>query len=612
MINSTVGQILVNEALPADLRRYDRVLDKKGVAQLFEEVASKHPDKYRDIAQRMMMLGQYNSQAASASVSLSAMLPPPEIEQKLVKLRAIARQIGESNMPEKERNKKLVDAIQAESDNVRNGLYDAGTKAENPLALQAKSGSRGNASQLMQIVAGDMLVGDHKNRLVPVPILHGYAHSLEPVEYWAAAYGARKGSVSTKFATQEAGAFGKQMAMAAHRLVVTEKDCGAKTGIGVTANDTDNIGAVLALDAGPYKAGTVIDGRMIKELGDSKIVLRSPSTCQADHGICQRCVGHREKGGFPPIGDNVGIAAAQSISERLSQGQLSAKHSGGLLGQEKATSGFDYIDSLAQVPKTFRDAAAIASVDGMVDKIEAAPQGGSYIWIGGEKHYSLPDIAIKVKTGQRVEAGDVISEGTPNPATIVEHKGIGEGRRHFIGAFYDAFVSAGIRPHRRNIELMARGLINHVQVNDLDGVSNTLPDDIIGYDTLARDWQPREGSENLHPSRAIGMHLEQPALHYSIGTRITPSVSKELADAKIDKITAHKNPPPFHPVMIRAMESGFRDMNPITRLGGSYLERGMLESVHRGRTSEIHDTSYIPSLAEGKNLGLTLTQTGKY
>ena len=46
-----------------------------------------------------------------------------------------------------------------------------------------------------------------------------------------------------------------------------------------------------------YEAGDALTPRARKKLGEQKILVRSPMTCQAEQGICQRCAGKRERGG---------------------------------------------------------------------------------------------------------------------------------------------------------------------------------------------------------------------------------------------------------------------------------------------------------------------------
>src|SRR5690606_16674015 len=122
--------------------------------------------------------------------------------------------------------------------------------------------------------------------------------------------------------------------------------------------------------------------------------------------------------------------------------------------------------------------------------VQPAPAGGHYLYIDGEKHYVPESATLKVKPGDTVEAGDTLTGGVPHPAEIIRHKGIGEGRRYFVQAMRDAMRDSGITAHRRNIELVARGLIDHVKMTDEWG--DHLPDDVVGYNALERRWEPRE------------------------------------------------------------------------------------------------------------------------
>ena len=49
MLKTTLGQLLINETLPDDMRDYERVLDKKNMAALATELAKKYPDRYREV-----------------------------------------------------------------------------------------------------------------------------------------------------------------------------------------------------------------------------------------------------------------------------------------------------------------------------------------------------------------------------------------------------------------------------------------------------------------------------------------------------------------------------------------------------------------------------------
>jgi hypothetical protein len=282
----------------------------------------------------------------------------------------------------------------------------------------------------------------------------------------------------------------------------------------------------------------------------------------------------------------------------------SSKHAGGVAGSSalKSVSGFDLINQFVEVPKTFRGGATHAQADGTVQLISDAPAGGKYVMIDGQQHYVPTDVGLKVKKGDTVEAGDVLSDGIPNPAEIVRHKGVGEGRRYFAHQFRGAFRDAGINAHRRNTELMARGLIDHVRLNQ--EYQGWLPNDVVSYQTLEHHWEPREGSQELEPRHATGKYLEKPVLHYSIGTKIRPSVQKDLDAFGVKKISVHDEPPPFEPEMIRGSTNLHHDPDWIVKMFGSGLKTNLLKDVHRGATSDEMGTSFVPSLAKGTDFGL--------
>lgn len=607
-METTVGQILLNEGLPDDMKDYTRVLDKKGMKALMQELADRYPDRYSEINHRIHNIAQgaMSTLGGVASISLASFKTPPAVKQIHAEMTEKIDKIINGSGDQKTKNEAIIQTVSGYIDRVQKVNYEEGLKENNPLAVQVLSGSRGNQTQFRSIRGGDLLVTDHKDRPVPIPILASYSEGLDPVQYWAGSYSARKGSVSTKFATPKSGFLGKQLAMASHRLVVTEKDCGTTFGIPVTASDNDNEGAVLARSAKGIDANTVLTPKMLKELGDAHVLVRSPITCQARHGVCQRCAGVRERGSFPPIGDNIGIAAAQAISEPIGQGQLSKKHGGGMAKggpQSKNKSGLDLINQIVQVPETFQGAATIATTDGRVEMLEPAPQGGTYVTINKIQHWVPSDEELSIKKGDTVEAGDVLSSGIPNPSLVTKYKGIGEGRRYFMELFRDTLEKEGFKSHRRNVELLARGLVNHVRVTDPDGPEDAVPDDIMEYDHLARGYQPRFGFKMLSPKQAVGLHLEEPALHFSIGTRITPKVAKALEEFEVPTVKVHADEPSFVPEMTRAMETLTHSDDWMIRLGGFHLKKGLTEAVHRARVSDVHGTSFIPALAQGVEFG---------
>ena len=140
-------------------------------------------------------------------------------------------------------------------------------------------------------------------------------------------------------------------------------------------------------------------------------------------GLYSKDLGVREKGGFAPVGDAIGIAAMQALSEPISQGQLSSKHTGGVAGAAGAVSGFKHLNQLVQSPKQSPYWATHAQKDGKVTGIKPAPTGGMFVSIDGSEHYINPGAKANYKVGDLVEAGDMLSDGVPNPAQFTKFKG---------------------------------------------------------------------------------------------------------------------------------------------------------------------------------------------
>jgi len=375
----------------------------------------------------------------------------------------------------------------------------------------------------------------------------------------------------------------------------------------VDTDDADNQGALLAHPVAGYARNTELTPRVLKDLreqGHDQILVRSPTVGgPAGGGVYARDVGRRERGAMSPTGDFVGIAAAQALAEPVTQAQISSKHTGGIAGAagSGAISGFKYINQLVQVPKTFRSGAAHSQVDGKVQRIEKAPQGGHYVWVGDEKHYVGNNYEVQVKPGDEVEAGDVLSEGIPNPSEIVKFKGLGEGRRYFVDAFRKSLEDSGVSGNRRNMELIARGLINHVRLTD--EIGDWSPDDVVPYQLLERQWKPRPGHTVASPKNAVGQYLERPILHYTVGDRVRPSMLANMDKFGVRNLVVHREPPPFQAEMIRGMANVAHDPDWMARLMGSYQSKSLLEGARRGAVSDETGTSYVPSLASGANFG---------
>jgi DNA-directed RNA polymerase subunit beta' len=606
----TLGQMLINEAIPEDMRDDSRIFNKKQARAFFKELAEKHPEEYVDIQDKMVNLARMavTDYGGISSPSLNDLKVPPALQKYRDQLKSKLFAIYEHDgLNPEQKNEAVVKLMRAELPKIQDMVQKETFTGDNSLAEAIRHGFRGSPVQLTQLLFGDALVADQKGRPLPTPGLHGYAEGVTPMEYWAGSYGSRKGYADVQFMTAKSGFLGKQLALAAQRVQVTEEDCGADTvGILASGDDSQVIGSVLARDVKDLAAGTVVQKKHLPKLAKEKLLLRSHSTCQAKGGVCSKCSGQRKGNKFPKIGEYLGIDSGRLMSEPLTQAGLSSKHTGGIIkGQQFADelSGFDQINQFLQVPKSFRGAAALAPADGIVNRIEKAPQGGHYIMMsGGNRLYSPKDRKVLVKQGDKVEAGDVLTEGTPNPAELTKLKGLGEGRMYFNRKFSELLDNSGVHVNSKHIETMSRAFFDRVKITRPEGVAGYTIDDIVTYSDLQREYKPRKDAVDVSPNRSIGYYLEKPVLHYTIGTRITPKVAELLQEQKIKAVQVHKEDPGFEPAPTRIMDIPGTDPNWKNKLTGFNIKRNLLNAARQGAEAEHESVGYSAKLMDPTRL----------
>jgi DNA-directed RNA polymerase subunit beta' len=149
----------------------------------------------------------------------------------------------------------------------------------------------------------------------------------------------------------------------------------------------------------------------INEEGINEVFVRTPIMCKAPLGICQKCYGFNlENGKEVEIGRAVGVIAAQSIGEPGTQMTMQTFHKGGVQRTD-ITQGLPRVEELfeARSPKAEAD---ISTVNGKVH-IDRAEDGSATITIIGTKDLDRQYIVsgakkIMVENGDSVKMGQTI------------------------------------------------------------------------------------------------------------------------------------------------------------------------------------------------------------
>ena len=302
------------------------------------------------------------------------------------------------------------------------------------------------------------------------------------------------------------------------------------------------------------------------------------------------------------MGTAVGVRAAQALAEPLTQMALSARHGSLTVKATKLEpEGLKGVRQYLEIPKAFKFEAVLAPEAGIVTKIEKAPQGGNYIYLGKQKLYSRPELAISTVVGRHVEHGDALTDGVPHPAKVVGAKGLGAGRAYFVEALHRVYQNEGLNLDKRHLELLAKSEMNHVRLAEVDANHpEFLKGDIINYNAFRDAYSKDVVSMPL--DAAIGKRLGHEVLHHTVGTSITPGLVRELKGHGIREVLVNKSLPQVEFVMKPFAMNPLLDSDWMARLSHRYLKGSIQQAVHFGETSDIHGTHPVPAYAYGAEL----------
>lgn len=587
-----LGRFLLNENLPPGYQIRGQV-GKKDFKEEMNRLAREDPRQYVDTIAKLKRLGDELATTEGLSIGLDDITPDYKGRDKL--LAPLQRRFNAATTDT--RRRAIVEEAQEK-------LVGHAMRHPGSLTHQVKSGARGNPVQYGVIVSGLGYARDPMNgKAVPWLIGKSYAEGLKPADYWAQTGQSVMDVVRTYTAISEPGELSKKLINTMSDLVVTEDDCGTSNGVLMDPRSADAVDRYLAKDTGPFKRNLLVTPVVQPKLArtSKKVLLRSPMTCEAADGVCQKCQGLDEKGAVHPLGVNVGVRAAQAMAEPLTQFALNAKHGGRTLKSDKfQVHGISGFRQIIETPRQFVNKATLASLPGKVTRVEEAPQGGYNVNVETETHYVPPNLGLKVKRGQKVEAGDILSEGIPKPDEVVRYKGLGAGRIYMVDVLKNLYKGQGKDLDQRHFELLAKNGINHVRImNDPSG--RFIKGDIVNYNTLRSELSKKAKEKPL--KEAEGDTLGKGYYQYAAGTRVTPSVLRNLRKNRVANVMVAPRAPEVTFVMKPA--TSIPKLNPdwMARLSHQGLRASILQAAHTGEVANLHGTHPVPAYARGVEFG---------
>lgn len=593
MAHQTLGQLMLNRVLP-ESHRTTELLTKSALNKKLTAMAREDPTAYAHTVTELKRLGDEVATLEGVSVGLADVMPDYVARDKIMKPAAEAIKHAKTQA---EREKIILD--------VQDKMLELTKSHPGTMTQMALSGARGNIAQLMKTVSSPVASVDGKGNMVPWLITHSYSQGLSPAESWVAGGEARINTYKSTGSVAEPGDIAKILVNTMYPVVITQDDCGTKNGLRMPVTNTHIIGRYLAEDGDGYKRNDLVTNAVFSTLGKkapaSFLRVRSPMTCAAHEGICRKCQGIDERGNPHAIGINVGVRAAQALSEPLTQMALSSKHGNRTLkGETKKLEGLAGTRQILEIPASFFNKATLSEHTGKVTKIVPAAHGGSYVHVGDEEHYVPPSLEVTAKVGQHVEAGDTLSDGIPKPDELIKHKGMGVGRQYMVDTLHDLYRGQGIDIDRRHLELLARADLNHVKVLD-PGEHPLLKNDTIPYEKYKE--HVAENTTEISLDKALHRVLGKELFHYTVGTELTPSLIETLKRTGVDKIHVAVHPPIVEPVMKSIARTPLFNPDWMARLAHRYLKDSLLKGAHNGESSNRHGLHPVPAYAYGAEFG---------
>ena len=504
IIDTTLGRMIFNQAIPQDLGYVDRtnpdnyllpeidfVCGKSELSKIVDKTIKKFGSTITaTVLDNIKAMGFKYSTKASISISVSDVMIP-ENKQDLIKdaedqVEVIRQHFLMGELTEEERYNMVIAVWEATTKKIE-GALDVSFDRYNPIKMMADSKARGSKTQMRQLAGMRGLMFSATGRTMEIPIKANFREGLTILEYFVAARGSRKSLSDTALRTADSGYLTRRLVDVSQDVIIREENCGTTEGFLVsTITDGDNViekfedrllGRYTMDEVRHPETGELIVGKDEMMTGDDvkKIIaagikelpIRSILKCKCRYGVCAHCYGSDLATGHKVnVGEAVGIVAAQSIGEPGTQLTMRTFHSGGVAGAD-ITQGLPRVEELFENRRP-KKMAMVASLTGRVSIVEAKnARKVSITDTDGEKEdFSVPyGTRVLVKDGDLVARGTAITEGNMSLSDITRIKGLDEVYQYIIREIQRVYRLQSVEINDKHIEVIARQMTRKVKID---------------------------------------------------------------------------------------------------------------------------------------------------
>ncbi|MGE0705972.1 MAG: DNA-directed RNA polymerase subunit beta', partial [Vicinamibacterales bacterium] len=450
IINTTVGRVILNQTIPAEMPYVNGLLKKKGLQQLVQSCYLKFGlEKTVEMLDALKHLGFTYATRSGLSIGIDDLIIPKEkaplVEKARDEVIRVESQYLEGAITNGERYNKVIAIWSEATEDIANAMFsemeeiDREGRQFNPVYIMADSGARGSKQQIRQLAGMRGLMAKPSGEIIETPITSNFREGLTVLQYFISTHGARKGLADTALKTADSGYLTRRLVDVAQDVIIHEDDCGTVDGIEARAivesgeiieplRDRIIGRATLERITDPFTGQTIVDvnevmdeetSSAIQDAGIEKVKIRSVLTCASRRGVCAKCYGRDlATGRMVELGQAVGVIAAQSIGEPGTQLTMRTFHIGGTASRvsEQST-----LEARNAGTVRFEGMQAVQAKDGNLVVMNRA---GSLVVQDAkgrdrERYPIVYGARLKVKDGQTVEQGQVLVEWDPYTFSIL-------------------------------------------------------------------------------------------------------------------------------------------------------------------------------------------------
>ncbi len=515
---TTVGRLLFNAILPKDYPYINDEVKKGGLGRIVEDMIRTYGlEDLPRILDKIKAVGFQFATKSGVTFNAADIRVPKEkkaiVESAQKEVQHIVTEYENGLLTDEEKKRLVIEIWQK----AKSSLEKHTLPSLDPLSsiyTMVVSGARGSVSNVTEMIGMKGLMQNTKGEVIEFPVVSSMKEGMTPIEYFTTTHGARKGLSDTALKTAAAGYLTRRLFDVAQDVVVSQEDCGTKRGVTIhkmrsTGMEADLAklisGRVLSVNVEAsgktWKKGTLLtadDARTIADTGVTQIDVRSPMSCEAEYGICQKCYGAdlttRE---LIDIGEAVGTIAAQAIGEPGTQLTMRTFHTGG-----SATIGGDITNGLPRVEELFdkrppKGTAVLSAVTGEVIEIKE-DQGTKTIVIlpdigseGASKvrdqvEYPVPPRRVAVvKKGSKVMRGSALTDGSANLDELFELAGTARLQEYMIDEVSKIYDLQGAPVSHKHMEVIIRQMFSRTRI-DKPGDTGLLKGDVLELGNLRK------------------------------------------------------------------------------------------------------------------------------